>query len=76
MSGSFISVGKEVLLHSESESEPIASFAPHKDETNCAVFNHNAHVFASGGSDGALALYHIERQINMMSLAEADSTVG
>lgn len=76
MSCSFISTGKEVIIHNEAEAEPLYTFNTHKDDATCAIFNHNAHVFASGGSDGLVNLYHIEKKLPMMTLAEEDSTVS
>ena len=76
MSGTFISVSREVVLHAEDEAAPLASFDLHKGEASCAVFNHNAHVFASGGADGLVQLYHIEKRFSMMSLGEDDSPVS
>jgi hypothetical protein len=76
MSASFISAGKETIIHNEAEAEPLAKFNLHKDDATYAIFNHNAHVFASGGSDGVINLYHIEKNLIMMSLAEEDSTVS
>ena len=75
MTASFISAGKEVLIHSEAESEPLYNFNLHNDDATCAIFNHNAHVFASGGTDGLINLYHIDKKLVMMSLVEEDSTV-
>lgn len=72
---SFISAAKEVLVHAEGDAEPLGSFNLHRDEATCAVFNHNAHVFASGGTDGVVQLYHIEKKNNMMSLVEEGATV-
>lgn len=76
MNSAFISVGKEVLIHSEAESEPLHAFNLHKDDATCAVFNHNAHVFASGGTDGLVNLYHVDKKLMMMTLAEEDATVS
>ena len=75
MSASFISTGKETIIHNESESEPLYSFNLHRDDASYAIFNHNAHVFASGGADGLINLYHIEKQLVMMTLVEEDTTV-
>ena len=75
MTASFISTGKEVMIHSESESEPLHAFNLHKDDATYAIFNHNAHAFASGGTDGIINLYHIDKGFILMTLAEEDSTV-
>ena len=76
MSYSFISVGKEIVIHNDSESEPLATFNLHKDDATCAIFNHNAHVFASGGGDGLINLYHVEKKDTLITLMEKDTTVS
>jgi len=76
MSTSFISAGKEILIHNEDEAEPLANFNIHKDDATYAILNHNSYVFASGGSDGLINLYHIANDGIMMTLAEEDSTVN
>lgn len=76
MSCSFISCGKEIIIHDEEESEPLYSYNLHKDDATCAILNHNSYVFASGGSDGLINLYHIEKKFKMMTLLEEDTTVS
>ena len=73
---SFVSCSKQILFHSDLESQPLSVITPHQGETNYAIFNHNAHVVASGGKDGAIDLYHLEKKVVVLSLIDKNTGVS
>lgn len=73
---SFVSCSKQILFHSDLEGQPLGGISPHQGETNYAIFNHNSHVVASGGKGGVIDLYHLEKKLVVLSLADKTGGVS